>query len=109
MSVARMLHVHDGCVTRPAAVSDGLCVPLPASLEDCLTHQAQLREPDGALRRVQRIMPTMLQLRKAGIGAILDYAAENDVHSEKGVAGAASLSKVRFSTHGQSKRRRTAC
>ena len=30
---------------------------------------------------VQSIQPTIRKLNNAGIGAILDYAAENDVHS----------------------------
>lgn len=45
---------------------------------------------------VQSIQPTIRKLNNAGIGAILDYAAENDVHSKEGVAGADSLSKSNY-------------
>lgn len=45
---------------------------------------------------MQSIQPTIRKLNSAGIGAILDYAAENDVHSEKGVAGADSLSEQNY-------------
>jgi proline dehydrogenase len=33
---------------------------------------------------LQSIQPTLRRLHQAGIGAILDYAAESDVHSDKG-------------------------
>lgn len=40
----------------------------------------------------------MQELHKHGIGSILDYAAESDVHSGKGVAGADSLSERNYAT-----------
>ena len=47
---------------------------------------------------MQSIQPTIKRLNDAGIGAILDYAAESDVHSESGVAGADSLSADNYET-----------
>jgi proline dehydrogenase len=46
---------------------------------------------------VQSIQPTVRALHSAGIGAILDYAAESDVHTGEGVAGADSLSEKNYS------------
>ena len=45
---------------------------------------------------MQSIQPTVQELHRCGIGAILDYAAESDVHSNKGVAGADSLSETNY-------------
>lgn len=46
---------------------------------------------------MQSIQPTVRELHRCGIGAILDYAAESDVHSSDGVAGADSLSETNYS------------
>lgn len=46
---------------------------------------------------MQSIQPTVQELHRCGIGAILDYAAESDVHSSDGVAGADSLSETNYS------------
>ena len=46
---------------------------------------------------MQSIQPTVQELHRCGIGAILDYAAESDVHTNKGVAGADSLSETNYS------------
>lgn len=40
--------------------------------------------PHPSLVALQSIQPTIGRLNDAGIGAILDYAAESDVHEEKG-------------------------
>lgn len=47
---------------------------------------------------LQSIQPTVQELHKYGIGSILDYAAEDDVNSDRGVAGAASLSEQNYAT-----------
>ena len=45
---------------------------------------------------LQSIQPKVKELHNAGIGAILDYAAESDVHSEKGVPGASTLTTENY-------------
>lgn len=47
---------------------------------------------------LQSIQPAVQELHKHGIGSILDYAAESDVHSDQGVAGADSLSERNYAT-----------